>query len=350
MWNEQLTKEEYDKRLKELDIGSYKNLVKAKGKFENFKLKAIRRFANIINSVNVTGDDIINSNNCHDCFFLPGEIKDCKYITNAADHLNNSYDGYGIGAKAELLYEAMDSGIDSSRQLFALTVWECLNAEYSWNCHGCNNIFGCIGLRNRSYCILNRQYSKEDFEKLRVKIIEQMNKMPYFDKKGRVYKHGEYFPIEISPFGYSETVAQDYFPLFGEEILKNGYNYIEKEKPEYQATIVAKDLPDHIKDVEESILKEVIECESCGRPYKIIQNELIFLRRFNLPLPRKCFECRHQERFKKVNPPKLWHRQCMCDKENHFHKGKCKVEFKTSYAPEREEIVYCERCYQAEVY
>jgi hypothetical protein len=41
----------------------------------------------------------------------------------------------------------------------------------------------------------------------------------------------------------------------------------------------------------------------------------------------------------------------MCDKKNHFHgKEKCKVEFETSYAPERPEIIYCEKCYQREVY
>ena len=30
--------------------------------------------------------------------------------------------------------------------------------------------------------------------------------------------------------------------------------------------------------------------------------------------------------------------------------GKCTNEFETSYAPERPEIVYCESCYQKEVY
>ncbi|MFZ1019649.1 MAG: hypothetical protein WAN61_01490 [Minisyncoccia bacterium] len=35
----------------------------------------------------------------------------------------------------------------------------------------------------------------------------------------------------------------------------------------------------------------------------------------------------------------------------HFHRQeKCAVEFETSYAPERPEIVYCEKCYQQEVY
>jgi len=139
--------------------------------------------------------------------------------------------------------------------------------------------------------------------------------------------------------------------------LKNGYNYIEKEKPEYEATKTTQDLPDHIKDTDESILNEVIECESCKRPYKIIQNEYIFLKRFDFPLPRKCFECRHQERFKKVNLPRLYHRQCMCSSAgsplttvDHDHAGQCINEFETSYAPDRPEIVYCEKCYQREVY
>jgi len=70
----------------------------------------------------------------------------------------------------------------------------------------------------------------------------------------------------------------------------------------------------------------------------------------NLPLPRLCPNCRHYQRLAQRNPLKLWHRQCMCKKENHEHNGKCEVEFETSYAPERPEIIYCERCYQQEVY
>jgi hypothetical protein len=169
-----------------------------------------------------------------------------------------------------------------------------------------------------------------------------MNKIPYLDKKKREYRYGEFFPIEISPFGYNETVAQDYFPLLKETISDGGYNWVEREKPEYQITCLAKNLPNHIKDTGEDILNFVIECELCKRPYKIIQNEFIFLKKFNLPLPRTCFECRHQERFKKVNLMKLWHRKCM--------KEGCSNEFETSYAPDRPEIIYCERCYQQEVY
>ena len=62
----------------------------------------------------------------------------------------------------------------------------------------------------------------------------------------------------------------------------------------------------------------------------------------NIPIPRRCFHCRHMNRVKRRNPFKLWYRKCM--------KEGCNNEFETSYAPDRPEIVYCEKCYQGEVY
>ena len=81
----------------------------------------------------------------------------------------------------------------------------------------------------------------------------------------------------------------------------------------------------------------------------------------NLPLPRLCPNCRHYQRIKQRNPLKLWKRQCQCagqKSENgiyqntikHSHENQpCPNEFETSYSPDRKEIVYCEKCYQAEV-
>ena len=203
-----------------------------------------------------------------------------------------------------------------------------------------------------------------------------MNSMPYTDKKGRVYRYGEFFPPELSPFSYNETVAQEYFPLTKEQAIDRGYSWKDPEQRDIQPTIKAKDLPDHIKDVDDSILKEVIQCshtlsdvgrptigcnEQCTQAFKIIKPELDFYRKMNLPLPRLCPNCRHYQRIKQRNPLKLWHRKCMCrglpsadavyrNSVEHFHKDKpCPNEFETTYSPDREEIVYCEKCYQEEV-
>ena len=77
--------------------------------------------------------------------------------------------------------------------------------------------------------------------------------------------------------------------------------------------------------------------------------ELELYKRLDVAVPALCPNCRHYARIRQRNPLKLWHRSCMCDKQNHTHKGKCPNEFETSYAPDRPEIVYCEQCYQAEI-
>ena len=56
---------------------------------------------------------------------------------------------------------------------------------------------------------------------IREEIKKQMTNIPFVDKKGRIYKYGEFFPVEFSPFGYNKTVAQEYFPLTREEIKRN---------------------------------------------------------------------------------------------------------------------------------
>ena len=113
-----------------------------------------------------------------------------------------------------------------------------------------------------------------------------------------------------------------------------------------------------IQKVDNSIIGKTLEClhqgecnEQCTEAFKIITEELQFYKNMNLSLPKLCPNCRHYKRFKQRNPWKLWRRSCMCEKQNHFHgAGKCEVEFETSYAPDRSEIIYCEKCYQQEVY
>jgi hypothetical protein len=184
------------------------------------------------------------------------------------------------------------------------------------------------------------------------KIIEQMNKAPYIDKNGKEYKFGEFYPAELSPFGYNETEANEHFPLIKNEALKKGFNWQDNiQHTTGKETLLPENISDSINEVENSILEEVLFCTNCKRNYKIVPNELIFYQKMKIPIPRRCFYCRHNARLARRNPFKLWHRQCMCDKKNHFHEArKCKIEFETSYAPDRPEIVYCEKCYQSEVY
>lgn len=82
----------------------------------------------------------------------------------------------------------------------------------------------------------------------------------------------------------------------------------------------------------------------------------------NLPIPRLCPNCRTFERLKQRTGLKLYSRNCQCVGKNslngeykntttHTHGEEiCENKFETTYNPNRPEIVYCEKCYQQEVY
>ena len=351
IFNKQYTKEEYFKKLKEFNIDSYKNIGEMKEKARELHLKFPNKYMHGRKNVDITGDYLDNCKNAKKSFINRG-IEDSSFCQMI----------FMISGK-----DCYDMTIGGGELCYEVAVSACYKTNFSWfnipkdiknfNSGLYNNeyailifnsshdLFGCVGLRHKQYCILNKQYTKKEYQELVPKIKKHMNDMPYTDKKGRIYKYGEFFPPELSPFGYNETIANEYFPLTKEQAIKQGYNWYDKPKSEYKATIKAKDLPDNIKDVDDSILKEVIECNNSdcagSNVFRIIPQELKFYKKMNLPLPHLCPDCRHRERIKQRNPLKLWKRQCM-------NKG-CTNTFETTYSPERPEIVYCEKCYNKEV-
>jgi len=110
--------------------------------------------------------------------------------------------------------------------------------------------------------------------------------------------------------------------------------------PKVEKIISASKLPENITDIPDDILNRAIECEITKKPFKIIKEELDFYRKHNLPIPRKHPDQRHLDRMKLRNSRKLFERNC----------DKCGKEIQTTYAPEKPEIVYCEECYNKEIY
>jgi len=373
IFNRPYAKEEYRKKIEEFDFGSYASLGEIAGRAYDSWLQFPCRFMEKgTTSVDVSGEYVYGSKNVKKTYQAIGgeDLRYCQYVNYRP--IKDCYDHSVYGENTELSYECAMVGDHTYNTRFCLQTWtSCKDLEYCEYCVSSSDLFGCVGLRNKQHCILNKQYSKESFDKLRMKIITHMNEMPYIDKGGREYRYGEFFPAEFSPFGYNETIAQEHFPLTREEILGQGYNWRDIESSKYSVTVEPNQLPDHIKDVKDGILKEIIGCahdekcdHGCTGAFRIIPQELEFYRRFNLPPPRLCVNCRHRERLTKRNSLRLYDRRCQCagthsenkvytnDSQNHQpHKPDqhCPNEFQTSYAPDREEIVYCEPCYQAEV-
>ncbi len=359
--NKQYSKEEYETILSDYKLGTFSGMERAKEEFKKILYVSPRRFALLRNTVNSTGDYLSNCKNSRDCFLMQrGE--NCRYA-EGCDTPKDSYD-LTVGVELSLAYEGITP---DHTYLGRFPIFSLKNRDYYYvdGCHSSENVFGCVGLKKAQYCVLNKQYTKEEYEAMLPKIIAHMNKMPYVDKNAIVYKFGEFYPSELSYFGYNESVAQDHFPLKEEEARLKGFHW-QSDQPftTGKETMKAEDMPDAIDDVPDSITDEVLACIECSRNYRIIPRELQFYQRMNIPLPRRCFFCRHKARLKMRNPFVLWKRRCGCkgtkseqkgsyayvNSVTHSHgDGVCPNEFETSYPADSPAIVYCESCYQAEV-
>jgi hypothetical protein len=344
--NKEYSKEEYEKILQSYKLDTFSGVEKAQKEYDEFILDYPRRFLNIRQSTNVIGDLISNSKNLRNCFVG----KDCEN-SKYCDFPTGVKDSYDLTMSGELS-ECYDSVVADHSQLnrFGIFSVKSQDIHYTQHCHSSKYLFGCSQLRSSKYCILNKEYTKEEYEELIPKIIEHMNSMPYVDKNGSEYRYGEFYPAELSVFGYNETIAPEQFPLGRDDAMAKGFKWQDNlQRTEGKETLKPKEIPEALADVPDSIVNEVLACMNCKRNYKIVPNELVFYKKMNIPIPRRCFHCRHAGRIARRNPFKLWHRKCMCEKAGHEHGGVCPNEFETSYSPEREEIIYCEKCYQREV-
>jgi len=345
IFNEQLTKEEYKNRIADIKLNNRSDVEKIRAQFDEFKKKFIVPAIVENHSTDVSGNWIDECKNVM-VGFNCGNVEDGKYlfgVYEAKDVMDYTY----WGSASELIYACSSIGRQCSRVFFSNECWDQLiRAQYCINCHSSSDLFGCIGLRKKQYCILDKQYTKEEYEELVPKIVQHMNDMPYKDSIGREYEYGSTFPADMNGFAYNETIAQEYFPITKEQAVKQGYRWIDFAAKNYKITLKAEDIPNSIEEVDEQILKEVIGCEhtgkcghQCTEAFKITLGDLNFYKRMGIPIPHLCPNCRHFARLAQRTPIKLYDRVC----------AKCGNKIETSYAPDRPEIVYCKQCYNNEV-
>jgi len=318
IYNKKVSKEDYYKKMKNNTFKKWKIYI------NTFVKENSNTFCE-----NCTWNNIKNSKDIY-YWFDCSNFESGKYINWAINWKNQRDTDFNYFWENNL--EEIWCG-NSSNLFFSFAI---LNSNYIWfsiNCHNSSNLFGCVWLKNKSYCILNKQYTKEEYNILVPKIIEHMK---------TTWEWGEFFPSSLSPFGYNETVANEYYPLEKEEAKGKWFNWSEYEAPapKVDKIISADKLPDNIKDIPDDILNRAIECEITKKPFRIIAQELEFYRKHNLPIPRRHPDQRHLDRMALRNPRKLFDRKC----------DKCKIDMKTTYTTDRPEIVYCEECYNKEVY
>ncbi|MBT3835551.1 hypothetical protein HOF56_04890 [Candidatus Peribacteria bacterium] len=332
MFNEQLKEEEYKEKIAMFDFSNREHISVAQNRFDALKGSQIRKAFIGEQNDNVTGNYIYESKDCFDCFGIRG-CRDCRYCQLVRDS-KDCMDVFVFGDKTERVYESECCGENLNNVRFCTGCFSgAQDLTYCFQCiQTTAHCFGCVGLKKQEYCILNKQYTKREYEEMIPKIIEHMKKTDEW---------GEFFPASISPYSYNETTANEYFPLSKEDVVKCSLKWQDNLPfTKGKETISWDDIPDDIDEVPDSIIDEIIACKETGKNYRITKQELTFYRNFRIPIPKLHPDERHKRRIQLRNPRKLWKREC----------GKCGEGIDTTYAPDREEIVYCEKCYLDTVY
>ncbi len=294
-----------------------------------------KKFGHILQGENCIGDYVRNGKNCLECFHVH-DAENCKYAEHIWRNSRNNMDVSTVGRDSEWAYECINNGINSSNNSFCIQNWTCSNDIYCISCFNSHDNFGCISLKKHDHCILNTSYSVAEYETLAGKIIDHMR---------WTGEWGEFFPTWLSPFGYDETVASQYYPLSESEVRERWWKWKwEEETSSYHGPFVtplATNQYDEKKVGYETAQKNIdiligwiLQCEVTGKPFKIIKQELVFYIENSIPLPTSHPDQRHKERNNLRNGQTLHERKC----------DNCETHIQTTYEQTARNVV-CEACY-----
>lgn len=171
MFNEQFTKEEYEKRQANFDFKNPTHVKAAQEKFNDVQLKTPHRAAWLTGSENCFGDNLIQSQNCYMCFDVY-KSQDCMYMNDAWNTKDSAEITFSDGS--ELCYECFSLGLATYNCNFCDYIRTSSDCEYSELLFNCKNCFGCVGLQGKQYYILNKPYPKEEYFKKVEEIKAQM--------------------------------------------------------------------------------------------------------------------------------------------------------------------------------
>ncbi|MFA5936633.1 MAG: hypothetical protein WC822_02005 [Candidatus Paceibacterota bacterium] len=321
------TREEYLEKIKSFNLGSYNSIQNYKKHFdEMIKNEVVHRPNFNLKIYSSSGDYLLDCKNCFNCFTISESEDSINCIRGMKEKSNIDADGCwyselaGNCANCVNNYSLKYSNWSSSRY-----------SEYLNLCIECEYCFGCVGLKKKKFCILNKEYSKEAYEKLRERIIVDMK------RKG---EYGQFLPYTMSAGSFNFSSSFLYFPeTKKEDILKLGGYWEDVDESQLEG-MPTSELPDDIKNVSDNIITQALICPKTGWRFNIAQNELSFYRENNIPLPRYHFDVRTREALKYLTVLKSYLYNCFyCNKKTEAY-----------YLPEwGYQKIACEECYKQNI-
>lgn len=326
--NKPYSKKEYEEKLKELKLDSRESLQKHWKDFQDhIKKEAIHKSDFNIKTDNCTGNYITNCKNCREAYFME-EAEDCNYVFRSPQ-MKDCHDTVGLYQGTACYEVCQSSSLYNTK--FAHYSMDCHDCEYIDQCINSDYLFGCVGLKRRKYCILNKQYSEQEYKELVPRLIEHMKKHG---------EYGEFFPYNFAYNGFNLSLGAFYYNETEESIRTKG-GFLEPEQKSDLSGLPGGSLPDLASEITDDFIGKPINCAETGRPYTFIKQELDFYRKHHLPFPIFYPEERNRRRYSQL--ARLDPREIRC----HL----CGSSIVTYYPEEfGYEKILCEECYMGEIY
>ncbi len=324
IFNRQYDKLGYEQERAKLNLDSRASWQQLLVHFEHFCAQHPARAFEGTQNQNVLGDYLFNCKNAFHCFDSR-DLEDCAYITQAFGSTKSSLDCTEIGQEAELIYETSYCGFPAYFVRLSSLCYP--NVRYLTYCYYVKNsqhCFGCAGLRNANFCVLNTPYSESEYHSLTARIIEHMK---------QTGEWGEFFPPALAPIPYNLSHAHDFYPLSRTEALRRGYRWWEEESPDSTALGTP---PDRLPDADDKLLAAMFTCAESNRKFRLQPAELTLYRKLRVPLPDLHFDVRHTRRFNRRNPRELIERNCT----------QCGIRLPTTVTEARSSKILCETHFQ----
>lgn len=298
IFNRPASEAEYRSFISQLRLSSYSARKQLSTEAHSFWHGHPIPHAVLINTEESSGNFLVHCRNVRSSFFIQ-DGQDLEYCYLSYDGCSDCLDSSFISKGIELCYEFIQAFSGGLGLAFCQYCVEgCSNLYYCSMCVGCDSCFGCIGLRKKSYCILNRQFSKADYEALVSQIIKRMCETGEW---------GEFFPLEFSPVPYNHSFASRFFPMPKAEVYRLGGRWYDKPELSVESAINSGQLPDGLPDDDQPI---IVLSELSSKPFRITAEEISRYRSFDVPLPRMAYDERMNERSPLVGALKLFERSC----------------------------------------
>lgn len=291
-FNEQLSKEEYEKRIIELDI----NDPKQRHDIEE-KVRALHQNTPTLPYHHFQTEDSIGDH-----------LSECKESLYCFDIMSSEYCFYNIEANGN------KNCCDITTCFQSEWCYNCVLSPLNYNCNFCFQVdtssdsefcafsrnlkhcFGCVYLDRKEYCILNKPYAPEAYAEEVLRIKQELIRSGQYNLKLFFLSAYELMRMRTE----EEDAISSVFPTadFG--------------KP-----------------------ASVRNCKNCSQAFVVIAPEEDFYDQKGLPKPDDCPTCRHRYRMALRSERKLYRRTC----------AKCTNKTITIYPPDAPYSVYCQKCF-----